>query len=59
MGSGGAKKELLLTTGSHHYQAFWIAGERPGELALFPFDYSVGPSGDSAPAEAGPVVADS
>lgn len=38
-GRPGKKEPVLLTTGSHHYQAFWVAGERPGELALFPLVY--------------------
>lgn len=38
---------------------FGIKNFSMAKLALFPFDYSVGPSGDSAPAESGPVVADS
>ena len=30
-------KDVLLTTGSHHYQAYWVAGERAGELQIVPF----------------------
>ena len=30
-------KDVLLTTGSHHYQAYWTEGARAGELAIAPF----------------------
>lgn len=30
-------RPLVLTTGSHHEQAYWVAGGRSGELRLFPF----------------------
>lgn len=29
-------RRALLTTGSHHYQAYWVAGRRPGELRAAP-----------------------
>ncbi len=32
---------VLLTTGSHHYQAYWLPGARPGELKLFPLVWRV------------------
>jgi predicted CXXCH cytochrome family protein len=34
-----SEQPIVLTTGSHHYQAYWTRGERPGELALLPFVY--------------------
>jgi hypothetical protein len=40
--SGAAERQVLLTTGSHHYQAYWVAGERAGDLHLFPFVYLLG-----------------
>jgi predicted CXXCH cytochrome family protein len=30
---------LLLSTGSHHYQGYWLEGLRGGELRMFPFVY--------------------
>ncbi len=36
----GAKR-LVLTTGSHREQAYWVAGARAGELSLFPFVWLV------------------
>lgn len=35
------EKRVVLTTGSHREQAYWVAGKRPGELALHPFVYLV------------------
>jgi predicted CXXCH cytochrome family protein len=32
-------QRLLLSTGSHHYQGYWTAGRRAGELRMFPFVY--------------------
>src|SRR5690606_7458013 len=29
-------KRVVLTTGSHREQAYWVSGGRPGELALVP-----------------------
>lgn len=29
-------REVVLTTGSHHYQAYWVKGERDGELRAAP-----------------------
>ncbi len=31
-------RRVVMTTGSHHYQAYWVQGER-GELWQFPFVY--------------------
>lgn len=36
---GEAPVRVRITTGSHHYQAYWRDGARPGELALLPFVY--------------------
>ena len=33
------ERRLLLATGSHHYQGYWFAGHREGELRMFPFVY--------------------
>lgn len=33
------EREVLLVTGSHHYQAYWVRGERGNELYQFPFVY--------------------
>lgn len=30
-------KRVVMTTGSHRQQAYWVAGEREGELRLLPF----------------------
>jgi predicted CXXCH cytochrome family protein len=35
-------QRVVLTTGSHHYQAYWVEGKRPGELDLLPFVYLLG-----------------
>jgi predicted CXXCH cytochrome family protein len=35
-------RRVLLTTGSHHYEAYWVEGERSGELRMFPFVYLLG-----------------
>jgi len=32
-------RRILLSTGSHHYQGYWLAGRREGELRMFPFVY--------------------
>ncbi len=32
-----ARREVVLTTGSHHYQAYWVRGQRQGELRAAPF----------------------
>ncbi len=37
----GARERIALTTGSHHYQAYWAAGDRPGELQILPFVYMI------------------
>ena len=34
-------RRVLLTTGSHREQAYWAAGERPGELELLPVVWMV------------------
>ncbi|HEY8074624.1 MAG TPA: multiheme c-type cytochrome [Labilithrix sp.] len=39
-GPGDAKR-VVLATGSHREQAYWVAGGRPGELSLFPFVWLV------------------
>lgn len=31
------RRRVALTTGSHHYQAYWFEGSRPGELRAAPF----------------------
>jgi hypothetical protein len=31
------QRRVVLTTGSHHYQAYWFEGSRPGELRAAPF----------------------
>lgn len=31
------ERRVVLTTGSHHEQAYWVAGKRPGDLRLFPW----------------------
>jgi predicted CXXCH cytochrome family protein len=33
------ERRVLMTTGSHHYQAYWVPGERGNELFQFPFVY--------------------
>jgi hypothetical protein len=34
-------RRVVLTTGSHREQAFWVAGERKGDLRLVPFVWMV------------------
>lgn len=34
--SRGARARVVLTTGSHHYQAYWLASPDSGRLELFP-----------------------
>lgn len=34
-------ERIVLTTGSHREQAYWVAGARPGELSLLPFVWMV------------------
>jgi predicted CXXCH cytochrome family protein len=34
-------KRIVLTTGSHREQAYWVDGQRPGELALVPFVWMI------------------
>jgi len=41
-GAGGVpsvERRLELSTGSHHYQGYWLPGHAPGELRMFPFVY--------------------
>src|SRR5690606_18795058 len=33
------ERRIEMTTGSHHYQAFWVLGQRGNELWQFPFVY--------------------
>lgn len=33
------ERRVLMTTGSHHYQAYWVPGARGNELYQFPFVY--------------------
>jgi predicted CXXCH cytochrome family protein len=33
------KREVVMTTGSHHYQAYWVKGARGNELRLLPVVY--------------------
>lgn len=33
------RQEVVMTTGSHHYQAFWVSGVRGNELRQLPFVY--------------------
>jgi len=33
------ERRVVMTTGSHHYQAYWLQGERGNELYQFPFVY--------------------
>jgi hypothetical protein len=47
--SAAAPRQVLIATGSHHYQAYWLAGERAGDLHLFPFVYLLGESPGWAP----------
>jgi predicted CXXCH cytochrome family protein len=35
----GLEQRILMTTGSHHYQAYWLRGERGNELRQLPFVY--------------------
>jgi len=37
--SGVGARRVPMLTGSHHMQAFWLAGRRPNELVEFPFTY--------------------
>lgn len=36
---GEGERPLLLVTGSHNYEGFWMEGQREGELRMFPFVY--------------------
>jgi hypothetical protein len=38
---GGEEEPVVLTTGSHREQAYWVPGKRKGELSLFPFVWLV------------------
>lgn len=33
------ERRVVMTTGSHHYQAYWLQGQRGNELLQFPFVY--------------------
>lgn len=33
------ERRVVMTTGSHHYQAYWLQGKRGNELLQFPFVY--------------------
>jgi predicted CXXCH cytochrome family protein len=33
------ERQVVMTTGSHHYQAYWVPGSRGNELYQFPFVY--------------------
>jgi predicted CXXCH cytochrome family protein len=35
----GSERRVVLTTGSHHYQAYWMEGREP---SMFPFVYLIG-----------------
>jgi len=35
------ERRVVLLTGSHHEQAYWVTGRRPGELRLFPFVWMI------------------
>jgi len=35
------EREAVLTTGSHHYQAYWVKGGRDGELRAAPFVWHI------------------
>ena len=37
--SGVGARRIPMLTGSHHMQAFWLAGAQPNELIEFPFTY--------------------
>ena len=34
-------KQLVMTTGSHQNQAYWVRGQQPNDLRLFPFAYLI------------------
>jgi predicted CXXCH cytochrome family protein len=34
-------RRILLTTGSHHHQVYWVGGERGNELRLLPITYLI------------------
>lgn len=35
------ERRVVLVTGSHHEQTYWVTGRRPGELRLFPFVWMI------------------
>lgn len=35
------ERRVVLLTGSHHEQTYWVTGKRPGELRLFPFVWMI------------------
>jgi predicted CXXCH cytochrome family protein len=40
-GAPDVERRVVISTGSHHEQAYWVAGRRPGELRLFPFVWMI------------------
>ena len=38
---GGRTREVVMTTGAHHFQAYWYSTGHGRELALFPFMFKV------------------
>lgn len=36
------QRRVMLTTGSHHFQVYWITSDRTGELWQFPWRYHIG-----------------
>jgi len=41
-GASQVDRRVAMTTGSHHYQAYWTEGDVPGDLRMFPFVYLLG-----------------
>jgi hypothetical protein len=35
-------RRVVMTTGSHHYQAYWLEGDAAGDLQVFPFVFLLG-----------------
>ena len=38
------QRRVMLTTGSHHFQVFWVTSARTGELWQFPWRFHIGES---------------
>jgi hypothetical protein len=38
---GGFARRIVMTTGSHHFQAFWMETHERRKVALFPFAYHI------------------